>query len=440
MILPTTLLSRSINSADRSGTAGRQACIGWRGAAILASILLASGGCAKQQAEAPSPPKRAYVRLAALTARHPLQGEVRLLRETEGRLRSLVGVPRQRPTVDSLSLPALPETRVREDLVKAATERRTTMRERVERAAQRQMRGFADISANRLDRLNEQRRAELLALLASDYETRIQSERDVIFARVREQLADLLELKVVLRSRLAVLRAQLEPDAPIPLPVLDAAELNAEIAKLDADPNATGISQRARLERQRRAELAKLEEVNEKIRAALEQGDRDIAAMTDRIKAELDAEVRRRLALGQQATDFERDLREQQRILAAALDEEAQIARDTLREAQSVGQGEGLRPADLDRLFGPVRAVPTDPRGAAERLAAQRATLERYIETSVAESVRDAARNRNVDVLLVRGTEPAPAQIPGRVDLTGEFMRWIDAGGSPPGVSGGAGS
>jgi hypothetical protein len=403
-------------------------------------ILLATGGCTKREAEVPTPPKRGYVRLAALTVRHPLQEQVRLLRDTEGRLRNLAGVPRQRPTVDALSLPALPETRVRGDLVKAAAERRTTMRERVERAAQRQMRAFADISDNRLDRLNEQRRAELLALLASDYEVRIRAERDAILARVREQLADLLELKVVLRSRLAVLRAQLEPDAPIPLPALDAPTLNAEIAKLDADPKAIGISQRARLEHQRRAELARLQEVNGQIRAALEQGQRDIAAMTDRIRAELDDEVRRRLALGQQDTDFERDLREQQRILAATLDEEARVARDALREAQSVGQGEGLRPADLDRLFGPARAVPTDPRGAAARIAAQRAALERYIETSVAESVRDAARNRNVDVLLVRGTEPAPTQMPGRVDLTGEFMRWIDAGGSPPGVSGGAGS
>jgi hypothetical protein len=399
---------------------------------LFGTMFALSAGCTKKESATsatPKPPTRAYVRLEALTAQHPLQEQVRQLREAEERLRRLAATPKTPNTVSALSLPALPETPVRRDLAAEAATRRKEQRERVQRVAERELQAFADISANRLERLNEQRREELLAELSAGFYDRIRREREAILDRIRERLSVLAEQKLVIRARLSILRAQLETNAVFPLPVPDTSALAAEITQLDANPDAPYITQRARIEWRRRNEAAKIVDINTKITAAETQGRREIAAITSRIQNELEAEVRRRLALEREDKDFGPALRAQQRILIAALQEEARIATAALREAAKIAQGDGLRPADIERLFGKSNAVATNPGRAADRIAAQRKALEKHIEINVADAVRDAARNRNVNVELVRGTA-APA---GRADLTGDFGRWIQPGETLPG-------
>jgi hypothetical protein len=215
----------------------------------------------------------------------------------------------------------------------------------------------------------------------------------------------------------------------------------AERAKLERDPNAIGISWRARLGFRRDREIDRQKELTAAIDRIMSEGGVALGTVSDRARDERLKEIEAELDKFRDRFDGERLALETARDAAvnAALAKEREGARLAVG-----GDGQGGGPVRLTDLFGPSPRGSLGAEEAAARVGRQRAALQRFVEQSVLDAVRDAAQVRSIDVKVVRehpggaNEGSSGAGVGGRVDMTSDFATWIrDGGKSSVAVGGG---
>src|SRR5204863_3575521 len=110
---------------------------------------------------------RAYVRLDALIAAHPLQGQIRQLEAAEANLRRLGSQTMGAAPVAPYDLPALSSTPSSSALSELTQARRRQQRDLLQRIAAQQIQTYLDAWTDRQRRLIDQHRAELVAALTA---------------------------------------------------------------------------------------------------------------------------------------------------------------------------------------------------------------------------------------------------------------------------------
>ncbi|MDX1933590.1 MAG: hypothetical protein SFU56_13365 [Capsulimonadales bacterium] len=403
--------------------------------------------------EPPVAPRPVFVRLAPLVAAHPLQAEVERLRQLEARLRDERSETAE-PRLAEFVLPPLPAGPVTTPYLSSLAARQEAHFDRLQRNAENQRNAFLTEYRDRERRLAEQRETEKRAELIAASLQREESQRQEIIDETVARLRGAVSTDVAtVRSRLAVLNGQLRNPA-VPLVVLDRrtprtpafdeeAEriVQEEIALLERNPEAYGVSMRARLEKKYQTQDALLLELTAKLDRIRQEGDRLLAELSERNRAIREAAIREFLRESVTDTDLPNRLIRQERAIPEAIAFERSNTRATVRAAQESGQGaETLRFAGPAGGPTPATLLAQNATAAADRLADQRRRLEATILRAVRGRVLDMAATRYPDIVLVRTVAPGnpPAEIIGRTDVTDRFLSEMKPGqlpGVPSGVS-----
>jgi hypothetical protein len=410
-------------------------------------LMLAVTGCGKQGSSSktaagsrPLEPAvkaaetRAYVRLAALEARHPLQEDVQRLRNAERRLAGLApGVLTGPGLQDPYELPAVGTQIDRPTALKVAValnERRIRERGLLAKRTAAQLGAFLGGISYRQGRLLDQRRAELQAVGQSEQDRVARSIRDEAAEDIRNQVVQRSPEKVNRQLPVSVLSKQLRPDpefvndVTVPGPLINEQEVEEGIAKLAADPEAKYIPERARFIVKRRQAVRRLQELQDEIDRIVAAGnslasDRILAARNARL-----AEIELELEALRDDEDTLFLFRNQRAALASALAAEADVAaRTALFQGLSDQSRDGAGAVRFASLFGSSlenagsasRALGL--RRALQRVVRQRERLQRFIRADVRDAVQDAADVHNVNLTYAPGD--------GRRDMTAEFTGWL---------------
>jgi hypothetical protein len=314
-----------------------------------------------------------------------------------------------------------------------------------QRSAEQQTRAYLDALSIRQDRLIAQKRSERLAeLMVNDAEAELE-KLAAVDERIRARLFPLLEQKLIVLARINVLEAQLpdrrtgRPSTFID-PLLTEPDREAfvkEMAKLQDMAKqgqnlqlAVGISWRARLRYQRDQETENLGRLDAEINRVMREGGVALGntsqALLEQRLREIDAE------LAKDRAGFLEQRRSLEAVLAAAVRAAMEKEHETSRLAGGES-GNGRGPVRFDDLFGAAPAETVGAQTAADRVRRQRAALQRFIEQSTVDAVRDAAQARGIDVTVMRGASPgaSPVGVKDRVDMTSDFAAWIRVGGQP---------
>ena len=413
-------------------TAGREAIL----AIILASFAATFGsGCSRKEGSNATPVPQVVVRLNTLAESHPLYEEVRRLRQVESRVLSATG-PTLPPVRIEATLPALPDSGpgVSSEIARNIARKREQARVRLRAEAERNITEFVSDRGRRLDRLVDQRRDELGAEYTARDAAEIRRRREEIDAEIvaalERRMGDelsLVEKRLVVRSELAVLRAQLDPNSVFLPPVTDIASLEKEIATLKADPETLGIGMRPRLEIRREKAVARLRSINEAIRRVIAEGDARKQLLAEKSEADRNAEIERLLSALREETD-DSSLGRVWETIDRSLRAESIASTAQLPREGNVAPLQGVNIREVVGTGGEAGA--SDQNVSASRLAQRRMELERWITENVADAARDEARKRRIDVLLARESGEAEAAVRnGREDMTQNFIAWIAPGG-----------
>ena len=421
------LLSRSINK---------------RRGAFLLCLLLSGTGCAKKTAVKPPAPRPVFVRLAPLVADAPLQAEVARLRRIEADLRGQAVSP-PLSAIPNYSLPALPAGSGSPVSRTALAARQKAQADVLRRQVAAELTAFLQEYDRRQAQLRQQREVELRGTLIArdgEYES---AERERIYQEILALLQgnspntySLLEQKLKLLAKRTISSAQLN-NAEQPLVVLNKNKLPAfgteadtivdtEVARLETDSKVSGVSERARLKYRFDTAESKLIALNDKIRAIKADGEARVAAVTKDAADKRDKEIADALAKYGGNAEFRARLLEQGTAIEQAIAAEQKNAARLLL----VNEDNAARAVRVEALFGgasPGSLSADSTRRAADRIAAQRTLLERTIERTMQERVRDLARVQNVDVRIVSSTDAnilREAAV-GRTDATTDFLRLL---------------
>lgn len=425
--------------------------------AALAAFAVLLGGCSLPKAEETvvAPPTKGYVRLDALTAEHPLQREVRRLRDMEETLRRIPGPPPALPPA-SARLPALPISSNGGGDLASAQERRNRERALLRETMERQLAEYAAGRRARTARLLEQQRAELLGQQASQDVAAARARQAEIEAKTLGRLSAEIAAKLEtfghialvngqLNRKMEVVAPRLDGDAPDVVPPPVGAEnpkqrrQRLEAAVAAPAPKAAVIggatifpTMPERLETERLRELAELRRLDAEIRRIKREGRGEISDAEREARLQRLRDIEARLDAYRDDVEIALILREQRRILNAVLGAENAAAQESLRAAQG---GDADRGFDFLLLGAGNVPPPTfSTARAISRLTAQRRELESLIRVGVADSVRDIARNRNVEITLFEnGAELSTKRIvptsgkdaTSGQDMTQEFKNWL---------------
>ena len=404
----------------------------------------------------PAPPTRAYVRVDALAARDPLVQDVVRLQAAEARLRRLAAGNDMSPANAgaSYALPALAEPTLDAQAVRISAAARAArivgarqhLRDTVDVALDRYM----SEHARRLARLLDQRRSELEA---TDIGTEISIERrarEAKFAQATRALDAVADQIVLVQARLSMLDAQLgfrSADGQVVEPGIfpppeDRAKFLQQLRDFTADPKTPNIGMQVRLIVKRRAQLALvagLQTQLDKIKADAALGANLAEAEIDRQRT---AEIDRKLKAISDSMDPGAELSAQYaelgKVLSAADTVAARVGAEQARTRAVWGEGAGE--ITLGTIFGSAieRGDHAGVLTAADRIARQRERLEIFIHADVAAAVRDTARVRNIDAILVSGRVESNLMA-GRKDLTAQFLQWTRPAVGGDNVVGGQG-
>ncbi len=393
-----------------------------------------AAGSKKSEPAAQEPVTRGFVRLAAIEAEHPLQADVTRLRNAERRLAALApGLQTGSGLKDPYELPAVGTQIDRPTALKVANAinaRRLRERGQLAKRTAAQLGAFLGGISYRQGRLLDQRRAELQAVGQAEQDRLARSIRDDAAGDVRTQVEQRSSGKLNRQLPVSVLSKQLRPDpefandVTVPGPLLNEQKVQEDIAKLEANPEAKYISERARF-------IVKLRNARSRLRALQAEIDRIVAAAdtsaTERIQAARNA----RLAEIELEIESLRDdadtlvlFRNQRAALDSALAAEADVAARTAsfqglsRESRD-GAGSirfaslfGTSPENMEsasRALGLRRAL--------ERVVTQRQRLQQFISADVQDAVQDVADTHRVEVSFTAGN--------GRRDMTADFGVWL---------------
>lgn len=404
---------------------------------LLVSFAATFGsGCSRKEGSTTTSVRRVVVRLNTLAESHPLYAEVRRLQAVEARVRATAG-PVIPPIRVGAVLPPLPDSGpgVSSEIARNIARKRERARVRIRTEAEQNIAQFQSDRGKRLDHLVEQRRDELNAEYTARDASDIRQRREEIDAQVKAALErrvgdqlSLVEQRLVVRSELGVLRAQLDPNSVFLPPATDLALLEKEIQTLEADRNALGIGMRPRLEIRRRAAVERLRKINDAIRQVIEAGDTRKRLLAEKSEADRSAEIEGLLAALRDETD-DKPILQAREMLERALRTEAAAANVQLPQEGNIAPLQGVSVAQVvGEKSGPGGA--SGQGDAATRLARKRIELERWITENVADAVRDEARKRHMDVLLARESGEAEVALRnGLEDMTQNFIVWIAPGG-----------
>ncbi len=421
------------------------ASVAW--AAMTLAAVFSVSGCGKQAVApqavdkdaaeprtASAPLTLAYVRLASLEIRHPLQVDVQRLRNAERRVAGLAPGIRTGPGLhDPYELPAVGTKIDRQTAAQVASAlqaRRLRERSLLAKRTAAQLGAFLGGISYRQERLLDQRRAELQAVGQSEQESLARSIRESAAEDVRNQVTQQSADKLNRQLPVGVLGKQLRPDpdfisdVAVPGPVIDEQKLRDEVARLEADPKATYVLERARF-------IVKLRSARKRLQDLQEELDRIIAASDRSVSEQIQAAQDSRLAEIEMELEALRDdadtlalFRGQRAALSKVLDAEADVAARTALFQGLTGAGQdGAGSLRFASLFGTrpeavgsaTRAL--DLRRALLRIVTQRQRLQKFIGVDVRDAVQDAAETHRVDIAF------APSS--GRRDMTAEFARWL---------------
>jgi hypothetical protein len=276
----------------------------------------------------------------------------------------------------------------------------------------------------------DQRRAELQAVGQSEQDRLARSIRDEAAEDIRNQVAQRSPEKVNRQLPVRVLSKQLRPDpefvndVTVPGPLINEQEVQEGIARLEADPQAKYIPERARFEVKLSEAVRRLRELRAEIDRIVDAGN---SSASDRILASRNARLAE-IELELEALRDDEDtlflFRNQRAALANALAAEADVAARTasfqgLSDPSSDGAGAvrfaslfGSRPdisGSASRALGLRRAL--------QRVVRQRERLQRFIRADVRDAVEDVADVQNVNLTFAPGD--------GRRDMTAEFTDWL---------------
>jgi hypothetical protein len=266
--------------------------------------------------------------------------------------------------------------------------------------------------------------------MAANAEQEAQNEqkaRETAQAQVLAEIEAQLDRWIELVAGRAVLEAQLYPSSEnvILPPVRNEEEFAKEIAKLRANPKATGVSLRARLEIERQDIQAAIEAIEAKLAAIKDRGSKTIEGAASEVRAQRIAEIEAKLDTLRDDADVLFVLRQQRGELANALNREAAIAgRVRVTEATKKDTTAGavtLSDVSVTRRSGSSAGVGIG--AAADRVAQQRNELLGLIREDIRDAVRDEGQTRQIAVQFVEGTDIKPPV--GRIDRTNDFARWV---------------
>jgi hypothetical protein len=372
-----------------------------------------------------------FVRLSVLEQQHPLQKDVQRLRNAERRLAGLApGIQTAAGLQDPYELPAIGTQIDRPTALRVAgaiNERRVRERALLARRTAAQLGAFLGGISYRQGRLLDQRRAELQAVGQAEQDRLARSIRDDAAQDVRSEVAQRSPAKLNRQLPVSVLSKQLRPDLPgvvVPGPAINEQEIQEGIAKLEADPNAKYIAERARF-------IVKLRNARRRLRELQAEIDRIVAAADTSANERIQAAQNARLAEIELELETLRDdaetlilFRNQRAALANALAAEADVAARTASfQGLSEQSRDGAGAVRFASLFGtsPESAVSASRalglRRALQRVVTQRERLQRFISADVQDAVRDTADVHRVNVAFAPG--------PGRRDMTAEFGIWL---------------
>jgi hypothetical protein len=410
-------------------------------------VIVVATGCGKQggtpQSAARSPNAapitkapltHAFVRLAALENQHPLQEDVVRLQNAERRIEGLAPGIRTGPGLDDpYELPAVGtqiDRKTARQVANTLQARRLKERGLLARRTAAQLGAFLGGISYRQERLLDQRRAELQAIGQSEQDQLARSIRDASAEDIRNQVASRSGDKLNRQLPVGVLSKQLRPDSDfangvtVPEPMTDEEKQRLGIAKLEADPDAKYIPERARFIVNLRKARKRLEDLQAEI-------DRIVASANTSASERILAAQNARLAEIELELESLRDdaetlalFRGQRSALASALEAEADVAARTASFQGLTGESQdGAGAVHFASLFGAnpeasgsaTRAL--DIRRALERVVTQRERLQRFIRVDVRDGVQDAAETHGIDLAYAPGA--------GRRDMTAEFGNWL---------------
>ena len=429
------LSSKSINNRLFTSTG----LLLWGGFGVLTMAGCASKNTPASIASAtPAPVIRAYVRSADLVAAHPLQADVKRLRQAEADLRRLAFGAEANPadSAAALALPALGKEINGAGVFAAAARqiRRTAARAALDGAFDQQIKAFVEERGRRQQRLEDQRRDELTTLDANKEAERERLAREAIDGETRNSLRNRAADKTKPLVGFTVADAQLDPKAGVFPPLLDREALDAEIVRLQAGVDTKGIGPRARLELQRRLLLAQLEKIRLDLASIAARGNARADAAAKQVAEQREQEIEAELEGLREDAETRFLVRAQEGARDRALATEAALGEQAGRERRLLLNGEGSASGQLrlTTVF-PVVSARRDPTGAqraAERIAAERVRLEQFFRADVADTVRDVAQERNIDVVQVTGPplSAKEGRTAGRRDMTRQFIGWTKPG------------
>jgi hypothetical protein len=369
-----------------------------------------------------------------LENQHPLQVDVQRLRNAERRLAGLAPGIRTGPGLqDPYELPAVGTQIDRNSALKVAgalQERRLRERGLLAKRTAAQLGAFLGGISYRQERLLDQRRSELQAIGQAEQDRSARLIRENAAEEVRNQVAARSPAKLNRQLPVSVLRKQLNPDrefrndVTVPGPVIDEEKHREGIAKLEADPSAKYIPERARF-------VVKLRNARDRLADLQAEIDRIVAAGDTSANERIQAAQNARLAEIELELEALRDdaetlflFRGQRAALASALAAEAEVAARTASFQGLTGQSrDGAGAVRFASLFGvnPESAASAaralDLRRALQRVVTQRERLQRFIRVDVRDAIQDAAETHRVDLAFEPGA--------GRRDMTAEFGIWL---------------
>ncbi len=419
-----------------------------------AFAVLASGGCRQKNetervaqtitaAGQVAPTVKAFVRLDDLIKASPLQADIARLQAAQVRLLrfdTAPGASRGATVMEGYALPTLSSGSAARPSASqiAASARQKDAQTRLLRSAERTLAGFEDEARQTRDRRAAQKESERIAEAEITGAETLRLARQAGERDTREQVADVALPLSINRARNGVFQAQLTPanpsqDTGLP-PILDQATFEAEIAKLKADPEARGISTRARLELKRRTNQARIDALEREIRQIVAQGQASIRSEVARLRAERLAKIRQEIAQLKQDDDGLQIAENARQSLQGVLASESAAARRALVGTGLLPAGQGQSVMAESLVLGELAADSSKANGGdvvrardgVARLRKQEQTLRALIVTDARESIRDNAQTRNVDVVVVEpGASPSAASTAGRRDMTQTFKRWF---------------
>jgi hypothetical protein len=403
------------------------------------------------------------VRIDTLARNHPLEGDI--VRLEAARRRFLMLLPegsevagtRESELIDPYGLPALTvattvhsDENAVEDVISHARDR---SRARLREIAAMHLATFVQGMDFRQQQLIARRRVELEGAGRKDQDREAREIRDRVAADVWTQVGQRAPELLNRQLPVAVLSVELSPSQEFYLPaataedpnppsvvimppVPDKADLDADISRLESDPAADGVSTRARFTYKLLQARARLAEVKAQIDAIVDAGTKDADAQVLALQEQRLAAIEDELESLRSDEEGRFVVRAQRAALERALSDEAAVSSEALAlsgaGANRLPNGAGAEP--FSSLFGVQSAASAvgvgrslGIRRAIERIDAQRARLQRFIDADVSDAVRDAASVRGVDVVL------APAA--GRRDMTAEFARWCGLSSIPIGTA-----